>query len=108
MATTLLAAAAAGILLPIVAAANAQTDARRRVVATRFAADVVERYVAGETLSETVTPAVLGYSGAAYQPLSCILSISAAEGLPGLTIVTVAVKHNDVPMMEIKTLIGSE
>ena len=108
MASTLLAAATAGVLLPIAAAANAQTDAQRRVIATRFCADVIERYVAGDALPETVTAAELGYFGAVYQPLSCTISAVPAGGVPGLTLVSAVVKYNHIPITELRTLVTAE
>lgn len=108
MAMVLLAIAAAGILMPIAAAAAAQVEAQRRVVATRFAADVIETLIAGQPLNETVLPADLGFSGAAYNGLSCLITADNDVGAIGLIYVSVAVKYKQTPIMTLKTLVGKD
>lgn len=114
MASVLLAAATAGVLLPIVAAASAQTDAQRRVIATRLAADVIESIAAMEY--ETVscpdnyikTAADLDYVGPAYQYLSVRIKTENVDvnGTP-LILLTVEAFDNNKPMTTLKTLVGS-
>ena len=106
MASVLLAAATAGVVMPIVSAAAAQTDAQRRVVATRFAADVIEQLAGGQSLTTPVSAVDLGYTGAAYENLSCQVQTVADVGLTGLTLVTVTVSHRQMPMVTLKTLVG--
>jgi prepilin-type N-terminal cleavage/methylation domain-containing protein len=107
MGSVLLAAATAGVLLPIVSAAAAQTDAQRRVVATRFGADVIEQLAGGQLLTTPVKPVDLGYTGSAYQELSCQVQTEANVGLTGLTLVTATVSYKQTPMITLKTLINS-
>ena len=106
-ASGLLAMAAAGILLPITAAAAAQTDAQRRVVATRFAADVIERCIAGEEFQSPVTAVELGYPESPYKHIKA--AIETEEVFVGTVkpiLLTVKVSDNNRPMITLKTLIG--
>ena len=115
MASVLLAAATAGVLLPIVAAANAQTDAQRRVIATRFAADVVEQMAAMEagTISSpdhyTHSAADLAYIDPVYQGLSVTITTEDidVEGM-SLILLTVEAFDNNRPMTTLKTLLGAK
>ena len=115
MASVLLAAATAGVLLPIVAAANAQTDAQRRVIATRFAADVVEQMEAMEAgaLSSpdhyTQSAANLAYTDPVYQGLSVTITTEDVdvEGI-SLILLTVEAFDNNRPMTTLKTLLGAK
>ena len=111
MASALLAMAAAGILLPITAAAAAQTDAQRRVIATRFAADVIERYIAGEQFQSPVTADDLGYPESTYKHIKAAIDTEEVpvgkEGAGKLILLTVEVSDNNRPMITLKTLIGS-
>ncbi len=104
-ASGLLAMAAAGILLPITAAAAAQTDAQRRVVAVRFAADVIERCIAGEEFQSPVTAVELGYPESAYKHIKA--AIETEEVFVGTVkpiLLTVKVSDNNRPMITLKTL----
>ncbi len=109
-ASGLLAMAAAGILLPITAAAAAQTDAQRRVVATRFAADVIERCIAGEEFQSPVTAVELGYPESPYKHIKAAIETEEVpvgeEGTEQLILLTVKVSDNNRPMITLKTLIG--
>ena len=124
MASALLAMAAAGILLPITAAAAAQTDAQRRVIATRLAADVIEQ-VAAESFDDIMCPdeysitydttspnlAQLGYP-LSYKNYKCDVKTNDEylnKGTPQevkLILLTVKVFDNNRPMITLKTLIG--
>lgn len=124
MASALLAMAAAGILLPITAAAAAQTDAQRRVIATRLAADVIEQ-VAAENFDEIMCPdeypitydttspnlEQLGYP-LSYKNYKCDIKTNDEylnKGTPQevkLILLTVKVYDNNRPMITLKTLIG--
>lgn len=110
MASALLAMAAAGILLPITAAAAAQTDAQRRVIATRFAADVIEWYIADPDLplsDKEVFPSDLNYpDDLCYAKLTALIEFNPVSDPPTLSLVTVSVKDGDRPMVILKTLIG--
>lgn len=118
MAMVLLAIAAAGILLPFSAAAAAQTDAQRRVVATRFAADVIEGLVAKDAAEISSLPAAFEvtpasfvtpvYTGAAYQELSCqVEKQDVTVGDVQMILLSATVKHKQMPMATLKTLVGS-
>ncbi len=121
MASALLAMAAAGILLPITAAAAAQTDAQRRVIATRFAADVIERLIAegydaiknDYPVNGQYDPIIpLGqYPEPVYSNLSAKLfitydSVGQMPDTIDVVILTVKVSDNNRPMITLKTLIG--
>ena len=109
MASGLLVMAAAGILLPIAAAAAAQTDAQRRVIATRFAADVIECRIAGQELENTVTAGDLGYPESTYQHIEAVITSEAVViGQKELILLTVEVFDNSRPMTTLKTLLGKE
>ena len=112
MASALLTAAAAAILLPITAAAASQIDAQRRVVAARFAANVMEHYIAGHPLQSTVTAEDLGYSESVYTSVNAIVTTDQVTlGEQGsevtLILLTVKVLHGDRPITTLKTLVGS-
>lgn len=115
MASVLLAAATAGVLLPIVAAANAQTDAQRRVIATRFAADVVEQLAAMEPATiacpdhYTQSAADLAYTDPVYQGFSVAITTKDVdvEGI-SLILLTVEAFDNNRPMTTLKTLLGTQ
>jgi len=118
MAMVLLGIAAAGILLPFSAAAAAQTDAQRRVVAVRFAADVIEGLVAKDAAergslpaSFEITPASFDppqYTGAAYQGLSCqVEKQDVSVGSVSLILLSATVKDQQRPMATLKTLVGN-
>lgn len=103
MASGLLAMAAAGILLPLTAAAASQTDAQRRVVATRFAADVIERRIAGQDLNGTVSAVDLGYSESTYKHITAV--ITSEEVLEDkLILLTVEAFDGDRSITTLKTL----
>ena len=107
MAMVLLAIASAGVLLPFSTAAAAQIEAQRRVVAARFAADVIETLAAGQTLTTPVLPASLGYAGPAYQDMVCEIQTHEVVGFASLTYVSAAVTYQQMPMVTLKTLVGS-
>ena len=105
MAMVLLAIAAAGILMPIAAAAAAQTETQRRVVATRFAADVIEEISA---LDFAVIRDAESFEIPARQEFTCqvqksVVSVDTVE----LIALTVSVRHGQKPMVTLKTLVGS-
>lgn len=115
MASVLLAAATAGVLLPLAAAAGAQTDANRRVIAVRFAADVVERIAAMEYAAISCpddyikTAAELNYTESVYERLSVRITTSSVD-ISGvqLILLTVEVFDNNRPKTALRTLIGNE
>ena len=106
MAMVLLAIAAAGILMPIAAAAAAQTEAQRRVVATRFAADVIEEISA---LDFAVIRDAGSFDIPARQDLTCqvqksVVSVNTVD----LIALAVSVRHGQKPMVTLKTLVGNQ
>ena len=104
MASGLLAMAAAGILLPLTAAAASQTDAQRRVVATRFAADVIERCIAGQQdLDGTVSAVDLGYSESTYKHITAVIT-SEVVFEDELILLTVEAFDGDRSITTLKTL----
>ena len=103
MASGLLAMAAAGILLPLTAAAASQTDAQRRVVATRFAADVIERRIAGQDLNGTVSATDLNYSESTYKHITAVIT-SEVVFEDELILLTVEAFDGDRPITTLKTL----
>ena len=104
MASGLLAMAAAGILLPLTAAAASQTDAQRRVVATRFAADVIERRIAGQQdLDGTVSAVDLGYSESTYKHITAVIT-SEVVFEDELILLTVEAFDGDRSITTLKTL----
>lgn len=105
MAMVLLAAAAAGVLLPFSSAAAAQAEAQRRVAATRMAADAMETLIADGTL--VLDDFYAHYNGAAYAGMTCDIQTQPDAFLPDLTLVTVTVNHKNVPMVTLKTLRGN-
>lgn len=115
MASVLLAAATAGVLLPIVAAAHAQTDANRRVIATRFAADAIEHIAAMDSSSIPCpdeylkTAAELNYTDPLYQPLTVKITTEPVD-VEGMQLVLLAVEvfDSNKPVTTLKTLIGRQ
>lgn len=113
MASGLLAMAAAGILLPLTAAAAAQTDAQRRVIATRLAADVIEQHVAlgYEAIRPADSnPAITEQTVESFRYVLTKELISLDDDDPDageLILLTVEVFGNARSITTLKTLIGS-
>lgn len=126
MAMVLLAIAAAGILMPIAAAAAAQAEAQRRVVATRMAADVIEMITA-KNYAEIIPPGDytltytstgenlknLGYPET-YQNYQCNIKTNYeyinkdAPNEIKLIFLVVKVFDGNRPVTELKTLVGKD
>jgi Tfp pilus assembly protein PilV len=121
MASVLLAAATAGVLLPIVAAANAQTDAQRRVIASRLASDVVEWLVAqgyqdvltlypDPAQSYTYTFAPEDYSDSVYQDFTCRINVRtvSVQTNAEVLLVSVGAYYKDMMVVTVKTMLGKD
>ncbi|MEN6309046.1 MAG: type II secretion system protein [Anaerohalosphaeraceae bacterium] len=124
MAMVILAVAASGIMVSFAAAASVQTEAHRRIIASRLAADkieylaskdftVLESVYVGKTITEsagTLTDSTgTLIAGNAYTDLSRTVSCEyAAVAGVNLIWVTVDVAYKGTPMAHLGTLIGDK
>lgn len=124
MAMVILAVAASGILVSFAAAASVQTEAQRRIIASRLAADkiehlasldfaVLESVYVGKTVTESAgmltdsTGSLI--TGAAYAGLSRTVSCKYAPVAgTNLIWVTVDVDYKGLPAAHLSTLIGDK
>jgi prepilin-type N-terminal cleavage/methylation domain-containing protein len=122
MAVFILAVAAAGISMAFAAAGTVQVEAQRRILASRLAADLMEKIVATD-YGQIQTTYFAGYSRTAadmgntsdiYTGLSCsviannTIGINAGGSTVHLIQVTVAAKYNNQEITRITTLIGDK
>jgi prepilin-type N-terminal cleavage/methylation domain-containing protein len=120
MAVVILAVAASGISMAFAAAAATQTEANRQVLASRLAADLIEKIVATgygdinqtKYLAGIYSAEGIGCTGAIYEKFSCTLAygnVSIAGSPPvNLIQVTVVAKYNDQEITRMTTLIGDK
>ena len=124
MAMVILAVAASGIMVSFAAAASVQTEAQRRVIASRLAADKIEHLASldftvlegvyvGKTVTEsagTLTDSTgTLIAGNAYTGLSRTVSSEYAT-VAGVKLIwiTVDVAYNGTPIAHLGTLIGDK
>jgi prepilin-type N-terminal cleavage/methylation domain-containing protein len=120
MAMVILAIAASGIFMSFAAAASVQTEAQRRITASRLAADLIEQ-IAATTYGSIQTTwsagsysaAYIGYTDTAYEKLSCNLGygdVSVDDGGTPVNLIqiTVVAKYNNQEITRITTLIGDQ
>jgi prepilin-type N-terminal cleavage/methylation domain-containing protein len=122
MAMVILAVAASGIFLSFATAASLQTEAHRRVLASRLAADMAQT-IAATTFDQIETSFPAGFSqtasgmgntGDAYTYFRC--TVIANDTVPvndggqavNLIRITVAAYYKDMEMTRVTTLIGSK
>jgi prepilin-type N-terminal cleavage/methylation domain-containing protein len=126
MAMVILAVAASGIMVSFAAAASVQTEAQRRIIASRLAADKIEYLAALEfaTLETYVGKSIIPESaddGSLMDNTGTVLTGNAYAGLSrtvsckyapvagtNLIWVTVAVDYKGLPVAHLSTLIGDK
>jgi prepilin-type N-terminal cleavage/methylation domain-containing protein len=116
MAMVILAIAASGIFMSFAAAASVQTEAQRRIIASRLAADKIEQIAATDyaSIAGSSEPAGqlkdckgLTITGSIYEGLSRS-AVCTEVPVNGVKLIqaTVEVQYNGVPVTKLTTLIG--
>lgn len=116
MAMVILAIAASGIFMSFAAAASVQTEAQRRIIASRLAADLIEQIAATDyaSIAGSSEPAGqlkdckgLTITGSIYEGLSRS-AVCTEVPVNGVKLIqaTVEVQYNGVPVTKLTTLIG--
>ncbi|MBM4103412.1 MAG: prepilin-type N-terminal cleavage/methylation domain-containing protein [Planctomycetes bacterium] len=122
MAVFVLAIAAAGISMAFAAAGTVQVEAQRRVLASRLAADLMEKISGTDygliqatyPVGHSVTAAAMGNTGDAYANLSCSVvannNIEVSSGGTAVKLIQVAVaaSYGTTEITRITTLIGDK
>jgi prepilin-type N-terminal cleavage/methylation domain-containing protein len=122
MAMVILAIAASGIFMAFAAAASVQTEAQRRILASRLAADQIEKIAAtgydqiqaSYPVGYSQTAADRGNTGDAYANLSCSVvaynnvTVSTGGNAVNLIQVTVSASYGITELTRITTLIGDK
>jgi prepilin-type N-terminal cleavage/methylation domain-containing protein len=122
MAVFVLAVAASGISMAFAAAGTVQVEAQRRILASRLAADLVEKIAATNydliqatyPVGHSVTAADMGNTGDIYTGLSCsvivnnTIEVNNGGSMVHLIQVTVVAKYNNQEITRITTLIGDK
>ncbi len=122
MTVFILAVAASGISMAFAAAGTVQVEAQRRILASRLAADLMEKIAATNydliqatyPVGHSVTAADMGNTGDIYTGLSCsviannTIEVNGGGSAVHLIQVTVAAKYNNQEITRLTTLIGDK